>query len=428
MAKKKTPAKSVSVSEVETPSQTIMERGNYILELNSRATPLATIENMEKLFKLHGITVRYNEISKREEIIVPGETYIGNNAENMAFARLISRMEEVNLPTKHAEEFVSYLAARTPYNPAITWITSKKWDGKRRGAEFYNTLETKHPEERDALMFRWMIGAVALADKPEGLDAAGILVVQGGQGMGKTWWARKLVSADVRPLLLRDSARIDPQDKDSVFQLIRYWIVELGELNASLDKADIAAIKAFTTADSDTLRLPYARREMVYPRKTAICASVNDDFFLIDETGNRRFLTIPVTKVNSYHEIDMQQVWAEVYEYYKQGETWILNEKERAIVDKINSTHKAPHPIHELIKQYYKWDEIEFYGDFKTATEIAREIGYKIVTQRETRVISTFLRNIHKDKGDRIKLIDGLNFYKVPKPKQGKQPLSAYEF
>lgn len=416
--RKKLKSKSVTASQSDNPSQTIAERTSFILELNQRATPLPTIENMEKLCTLHGISCRYNEISKREEIIIPGETYIGGNADNIALARLMSRMEEVNLSTKHAEEYVSYIAARHVYNPAIEWITSKPWDGDSRQLAFYETLKTKYPLERDALMFRWMVTATALADKPDGLDSPGILVLQGGQGLGKTWWARKLVHADVRSQLLRDSAKINPHDKDSVSQLIRYWIVELGEINASLDRADIAAIKAFATADRDILRLPYARREIIYPRKTAICASVNDQFFLADETGNRRFFTIPVLGVNSYHEIDMQQLWAEIYVLYKEGESWILNEKERAMVDKINRQHKAPHPLHELIMQEYHWDVISQSNQFMSATEIARELGYKNVTQRETRVISSFLRGIHNDDESAIRILDGVNLYKMPKSKK----------
>lgn len=412
---------SVAVTENETPSQNTHDRSRFILELNTRATPLPTIENMQKLFGLHGITVRYNEISKREEIIIPNENSSGLNSGNTNFARLISRMEEVNLPTKHAEEYVSYIAAKNTYNPALEWIKSKPWDGNSRLGEFYNTLTTKYPNERDCLMFRWLITAVALADKPEGLDSPGILVLQGGQGLGKTWWARKLVSADVRNELLRDSANINPHDKDSVFQLIRYWIVELGELNSSLDRADIAAIKAFATADRDIIRLPYARKEITYPRKTAICASVNDKFFLFDETGNRRFLTIPVTKVNSYHEIDMQQLWAEAYVLYQEGESWILNTKEREIVDKINAEHKAPHPIYEMIMQQFQWDSVLYDNNYMSATEIARVLGYKVITQRETRIISTTLRDIYKVSGKESgseRILDGVTLFKVPKPKK----------
>lgn len=58
----------------------------------------------------------------------------------------------------------------------------------------------------------------------------------------------------------------------------------------------------------EMLRRPYARTDSQMKRRTVMGATVNRPDFFIDETGNRRFLTIPVIGVDYMHSIDMQQM------------------------------------------------------------------------------------------------------------------------
>jgi predicted P-loop ATPase len=44
------------------------------------------------------------------------------------------------------------------------------------------------------------------------------------------------------------------------------------------------------------------------------------------ETGNRRFLTIPVIGVDFQHSTDMQQMWAGVKTWYDEGQQWWLTD------------------------------------------------------------------------------------------------------
>ena len=44
---------------------------------------------------------------------------------------------------------------------------------------------------------------------------------------------------------IKDGITLNPSDKDSVMQCVRNWIVELGELDATFRKSDIASLKSF---------------------------------------------------------------------------------------------------------------------------------------------------------------------------------------
>jgi len=140
------------------------------------------------------------------------------------------------------------------------------------------------------------------------------------------------------------------------------------------------------------MRRPYGIGDKVYPRRTALVASVDQDFYLTDTAGNRRFWTIPCTAINSYHDIDMQQVWAEVLDLIEnQGETWRLAPDEKEHIARINKEHQQIEPIHEMINQKFDFESgIAF--DWFTATQIAETLNLKNITQRETRIISDYLR------------------------------------
>ena len=73
-------------------------------------------------------------------------------------------------------------------------------------------------------------------------------------------------------------------------------LCELGELDSTL-KREQSSLKAFITQPLDTIRMPYAEKATKTPRRTSFCGTVNPQDYLRDETGSRRFWTIPVTKL-----------------------------------------------------------------------------------------------------------------------------------
>jgi putative DNA primase/helicase len=68
---------------------------------------------------------------------------------------------------------------------------------------------------------------------------------------------------------------LNPAEKDSVLTAVSHWIVELGELDATFKKADIAQLKAFVTKTSDKVRRPYALKDSSFPRRTVFAGTVN---------------------------------------------------------------------------------------------------------------------------------------------------------
>lgn len=222
-------------------------------------------------------------------------------------------------------------------------------------------------------MKRWMISAIAAAFQPEGVSAHGVLVLQGNQYLGKTKWFKSLVPSGLR--LAQDGMMLRPEDRDSVKQACSFWLVELGELDATFRKSDIAALKAFLTRDRDVLRRAYAKRESEYARRTVFFASVNPREFLHDPTGNRRYWTIECERIDHSHSLDMQQVWAECYELFKGGEGWFLLPSEMDHLNTHNTDFEVRDPIEDRLMSKLEWQTPAHFWEWHTVTDVLMSVG-----------------------------------------------------
>lgn len=403
--KRASQAKSVSATEKDIPA--ILAQDYQVRKyphLDHKNKILATIENLRELFNARGIRCRYNVISKRILFDIPGETFSTENGDEVALALIYSYIKQEEMPVDGYKAYTLRIADENQCNPALNMIRSKPWDKIDRLQEFYDTITSPETQAKELLIRRWLITAVYMALK-EGIDSAGCLVLQGAQDLGKTWWVKKLVPESLQKELVRTDASVDPKDRDSVSQVISYWIVELGEIEATFNRAELQGIKTFISRDYDTMRRPYGEGDKRYPRRTALVASVDQHVFLRDTAGNRRFWTIPCTAINSYHEIDMQQLWAQVlWLIEEQGESWQLEADEKEHIRRINEDHMSIEPIYELMLEKYQWGTPN--EDYKSATRIGQEIGLKTITLAETRKIADCARKLgaEKEKGGQKRL------------------------
>ena len=141
----------------------------------------------------------------------------------------------------------------------------------------------------------------------------------------------------------------DGGSKDARLAAIRHRIVELGELEGSF-RREIAGLKAFLTEDYDKIRPPYARVEAEYPRRTIFGVSVNESDFLLDATGNSRFWTVAVEKLDYEHDIDMQQLFSQLKVDFLAGAEWHLKPDEEGQLEAVNSQHRHYGAVGEKIK------------------------------------------------------------------------------
>ena len=358
---------------------------------------LATIPNVKHIFAIHGLRSDYDIIKKAQRLLFPGLACPPELADETSYAALASlaslnRMSTANLPL-----FINAIASQNPINAPLNWITFKSWDGVNRYDLLANTIEI--PEDfplalRNTIIIRWIYSAVAAVYMPTGFRARGVLVLQGQQGLGKTTWILRLIDRDdLRDLYLKTGHHLDPSNKDSLIIAVSHWIVEIGELDSSFKK-DIARLKGFLSEGYDKVRLPYARRESEYPRRTVFCASVNEESFLVDPTGNTRFWTIPATKIDYGHKIDMQQLFAQALVDVKAGAQWWLTPDEEALLEESNKGHRAINAIGEMILDAFDFELPKDKWSKKSAIEILRHIDIKQPTNAQCKDAAAALREL----------------------------------
>jgi putative DNA primase/helicase len=347
-------------------------------------------------------------MTKELEIIVPGVSSVPDESSNSNQTAALDLLTRHGVPYARAPEQINAIAASNPYCPVRQMIESKPWDGIPRFKGVMAQIETPHPQEAAFYIRKWLIQCVAAVYLAAGLSAAGILVLAGLQGIGKTLFIRWLASAVPDSFL--EGATLDPSNKDSVMTIASHWIVELGELDATFRKADLAQLKAFITKSSDKFRRPYAKKDSEFPRRTVMAGTVNDAEFLYDTTGNRRFWVIQSNAIQIDQSIDIQQLWAEAKTWYDAGETWHFNQQEQLLLNQHNSQFEVVDPISEKIQMKFNFQEM-VKTTWLTATRIAEIALYDHPTKGEVQRVSTVVRSLN---GGRAKRVKGVRLLCVP--------------
>lgn len=346
-----------------------------------------TMDNVAHLLAGNGVEVSYDVISKHLSV--------RHGLRKLEDSDLISLANLNGLASGQFLDFVATLGRRDGINPVADWIRLKPWDGEDRLPELYATIQvqTAYPEQvRDVLLYRWLLSAVAAALSPTGFHSRGVLTLQGPQGAGKTSWIARLVPKDKQRALFKRDHHLDPANKDSVLIAVAHWIVELGELDSSF-RRDVARLKGFITNDCDRIRPPYAARAVAMERRTVFAASVNDAKFLVDTTGNSRWWTIAVEELDYEHEIDMQQVYAQLARDFDAGVQWWLTPDEERQLAVINAGHQVTSAVEERLRERIDPDSKQLV--YMTAIEALRKVGIGHPSNQQCREAGAVLRSIY---------------------------------
>lgn len=246
------------------------------------------------------------------------------------------------------------------------WLTALPvWDGvPRLETLFIDYLGAADTPYTRAVARKSLCAAVARAMTP-GVKYDTMPILVGTQGIGKSTLLRYLGAE-----WFNDSLNTF-EGKEACEMIQGSWIVELQELNG-LNKSEENAVKQFLSKTDDIYREPYGRRTRRYPRRCVFFGTTNDDEFLRDHTGARRFLPIdcrvqaPTKDVFRELPDEVPQIWAEALAYWRLGETLYLDEAEVAAMAKAAQEAHAVHSAKEgLIVEFLArkvpegWDRLD---------------------------------------------------------------------
>ncbi len=368
---------------------------------------LDTYVNLKWLLEHFNAKIRFNLMTRKREISFSNFSIFPDDIDNSSLALIDYLATNNEMPTKKLDSHLDMIAFQDEYHPICECIKSKVWDCMPRLDRFVATIKSSNMALSHKIIKTWMMAAVAAAFSKNGFINQGVLVLQGNQNVGKTNWVKSLDPANCGAI--KEGAILDPTNKDNVLMLAQHWIVELGELDATFKKADIARLKSFITMQADDIRFAYARKSTRLARRTVYAATVNEKNFLADETGNRRWWTISVESIDRDHGLDMQQVWAEAYVQWALGDISYLSKDIQFEVNANNEEHEKLDPLKEKILTWFDWSNPG--RKWMTASDVLEEIGYPKPGRSDATRVANILIEINKKNGTRS---NGVTKHEIP--------------
>ena len=295
--------------------------------------------------------LRYNELARRVELMraPPWRSLSsGTSWRDDDDIDLVSWLQEWNVPARSdatMSRIVHAEANRNCVHPVRDWLNGLRWDGAPRITEVLIEVLCAAGEGvyLAAVLRRFMIGAVARIMRP-GCKADHMLVLVGAQGGGKSTFARLLGA----PWTVESHSTFG--SKDAAQELDGAWIVEVAELSG-MRKSEVETVKNFITKQSDHYRPAYGRHVIDQPRSCVFIGTTNEDKFLVDYTGNRRFWPIRCDGRFNFKllEDSREQLWAEARSAFEAAEQWHLTAEEVRLAANVQEAHRVVGEVEQAV-------------------------------------------------------------------------------
>ena len=351
---------SGQTQQPDTPEKGTEDQGELV--------PIAA--NFQRLKALLGNRLRLNTLSK--EIELDGETVTIDSLE-------LRLALEHNKQFKYLQTISTGLAKEAQYNPVKEYLEAchAKHGNDATILENFATNYLNRPEPiYNTFLRKWAIGCVARIMQPGcKLDTA--LILKGSQGIGKSSLFKVLASQE-----WFDDSLGAIGDKDERLKLHRAWIIEWGELETIFKRKDVSATKAFLSCSVDNVRPPYGRSVEIWKRQSVIVGTTNQDEFLNDPTGNRRFWVVPISGNLDLERLraERDRFWAAAVELYERGESWWLSSTEEFQSEQIAQEFQNRDPWYEAVERH-----VSVIPDGRATTSEILTNGIKLELSRQTR-------------------------------------------
>ena len=250
------------------------------------------------------------------------------------------------------EDALVQVSMANAYNPVQSYLKGLVWDGVQRLDTLYHDYfgDVDNPYTR-AVSRKSIVAAVARAMNP-GCKYDEMVVICGPQGTYKSTFVARMGGAWASALM------VSFDDPKAVAEVIQgCWVMEIPELS-SMSKADTNTVKQMVSQGTDEYRAAYARRPEKHPRRCVFFGTTNDNDYLKDPTGNRRFWPIdcgdhPAKNVwNDLTPGVVDQLWAEAYARWQLGEPLILDTPEEAEAERRREGHTERDDYEGVIIEY----------------------------------------------------------------------------
>lgn len=252
-------------------------------------------------------------------------------------------------------DVLSAVCRDNAFHPVRNYFDSLSWDGvPRLDTLFIDYLGAEDTELNRMITRLAFTAAVNRIYKP-GTKFDQITVLVGTQGCGKSTIFEKM-SVDLEWF---SNSLPSPDDPIKAASHLRgKLLIEVGEL-VGFRKAEVEAIKNFLSKTADDFRPAWGKNEIHRPRQCVFFGSTNEEQFLRDSSGERRYWLVKVAvtqpKFNVWEDLTtdiVKQVWAEAITWYEKGLSLVLPEKLKLELETIQETYKEVDEWQGIIEEF----------------------------------------------------------------------------
>jgi predicted P-loop ATPase len=244
---------------------------------------------------------------------------------------------------------VKTLAFQNRFDPILDMLTEAqgKWDRVPRLDDWViKYLGCKDTPLNRAIGRVFLIAACRRARVP-GCKYDTIVTLEGDEGILKSTVFNVLAGDD----FFSDQSILGAKDKEVQEQLAGVWMHESADLTG-LKKADVDHVKAFASRRFDRARPAYGRIVEKKPRRNVDAATTNDEVYLQSQTGNRRFLPLPVGIIDiEALQRDRLQLLGEAAHYESEGESIVLDESLWPDAKAEQEKRRVKHPWEDILAE-----------------------------------------------------------------------------
>jgi len=261
---------------------------------------------------------------------------------------------------------------------------------------------------------KWIVAVVANAMDDRECRNHTCLVLTGEQGKFKTTFLDLLCPSALHGYSY--TGKIYPQEKDTLTYIGQNLIVNIDDQLKALNKRDENELKNLITCPMVKYRMPYDKYVEEHPHLASFVASVDDNDFLTDPTGSRRFLPFEVLAIDIERakEISMDAVYTEAKALLNTGFRYWFNDEEITELYKESEEFQVQTAETELLLRCFeKPTEDNPHCAYMTTTEILAYLG--VYTHQPLTL---------KRMGEALKKA---GYEKVSKRREGSSPVYVYK-